>query len=94
MRTTALTITFSAEQLDILAFHMEKKKVNLQEELNDTMQKLYEKYVPQTTREYVDDKVTREDEPAKRPKRPVRSDRVEEVYIPVRGCKNSCVYGK
>lgn len=58
MRTTALTITFSAEQLDILAFHMEKKKVNLQEELNDTMQKLYEKYVPQTTREYVDDKVT------------------------------------
>mgnify|MGYP004457821583 CR=1 FL=1 len=78
MRTTTLTITFSAEKLDVLVFHMEKKKVNLQEELNDTMQKLYEKYVPQTTREYVDDKVTREDEPAKRPKRPVRSGRVEE----------------
>lgn len=78
MRTTTLTITFSAEKLDVLVFQMEKKKVNLQEELNDTIQKLYEKYVPQATREYVDDKVTREDEPVKRPKRPIRSGRVEE----------------
>mgnify|MGYP000117219719 CR=1 FL=1 len=56
MRTATLTITFSAEKLDALTFHMAKKEASLQEELNDTVQKLYEKYVPQATREYVDDK--------------------------------------
>ena len=59
MRTATLTITFSAEKLDVLTFHMAKKEASLQEELNDTVQKLYEKYVPQATREYVDDKVSR-----------------------------------
>ena len=39
---------------------MEKRDTDLQGELNDTVQKLYEKYVPQATREYIDDKVARE----------------------------------
>lgn len=82
MRTTTLTIIFSAEKMDALVFHMEKKKSNLQEELNDTIQKLYEKYVPQATREYVDDKVTREDETAKRPRKSVRVGRAEEGNEP------------
>ena len=37
MRTATLTITFSAEKLDVLTFHMAKKEASLQEELNDTV---------------------------------------------------------
>lgn len=60
MRTTTLTVSFNTEKLDALKFHMEKRDADLQAELNDTVQKLYEKYVSQATREYIDDKVARE----------------------------------
>ena len=60
MRTTTLTVSFNTEKLDALKFHMEKRDADLQAELNDTVQKLYEKYVPQATREHIDDKVARE----------------------------------
>lgn len=48
-----------------------EKDADLQAELNDTVQKLYEKYVPQATREYIDDKVVR-DAAKERPRRPAR----------------------
>lgn len=72
MKNTTLTIAFNTEKLDALTFHMEKRETDLQAELNDTVQKLYEKYVPQATREYIDDKVAR-DAAKERPRRPVRS---------------------
>lgn len=72
MKNTTMTIAFNTEKLDALTFHMVKKDANLQAELNDTIQKLYEKYVPQTTREYIDDKISREDVPRARSRRPVR----------------------
>ena len=70
MKNATLTITFDSEKLDALTYHMDKKEADLQGELNDTMQKLYEKHVPQATREYIDDKLSRE--AAAKPKRPVR----------------------
>ena len=73
MKNTTLTVTFNTEKLDALQFHMNKKEANLQEELNDTMQKLYEKYVPQATREYLDDKVSRKPVARERPRRSPRS---------------------
>lgn len=71
MKNTTLTITFNTEKLDALIFHMGKKDADLQVELNDTVQKLYEKYVPQATREYIDDRVSRE-AAKERPRRPSR----------------------
>lgn len=71
MKMTTLTVTFNTEKLDALTFHMGKRETDLQAELNDTVQKLYEKYVPQATREYIDDKVAR-DAARERPRRPVR----------------------
>lgn len=71
MKMTTLTVTFNTEKLDALTFHMGKRETDLQAELNDTVQKLYEKYVPQATREYIDDKVAR-DAAKERPRRPVR----------------------
>lgn len=65
MKNTTLMIRFNTEKLDALTFHMEKKKVDLQAELQDTVEKLYEKYVPQATREYIDDRASRKPEPRK-----------------------------
>ena len=70
MKNATLTVTFNAEKLDALEFHMSRKDTDLQEELNDTVQKLYEKYVPQATREYLDDRISREG--AAKPARPRR----------------------
>lgn len=67
MKNTTLTVTFNTEKLDALRFHMEKRDADLQAELNDTVQRLYEKYVPQATREYIDDKVSREPKVRDRP---------------------------
>lgn len=60
MKKTTINVTFSTEKIDALTFHMEKKEAKLQTELTETIQKLYEKYVPQATREYIDDKVARD----------------------------------
>ena len=72
MKNTTLTVTFNTEKLDALTFHMGKRDADLQTQLNDTVQKLYEKYVPQATREYIDDKVARDAAGKDRPRRPVR----------------------
>ncbi|CAK7027350.1 MAG: hypothetical protein ENTB_05209 [Enterocloster aldenensis] len=72
MKNTTLTLSFNTEKLDALTFHMGKKDVDLQRELNETIQKLYEKYVPQATREYIDDKVSRSAGAKDRPRRPAR----------------------
>ncbi len=72
MKNTTLTVTFDSEKLDALTYHMGKKEADLQGELNDTIQKLYEKHVPQTTREYIEDKIKRETSAKEKPKRPIR----------------------
>ena len=61
MKNTTLTMSFNTERLDALTYHMGKKEADLQEELKDYLQKLYEKYVPQATREYLDDRIAREE---------------------------------
>lgn len=63
MKNTTLTMSFNTERLDALTYHMGKKEADLQEELKDYLQKLYEKYVPQATREYLDDRIAREEMP-------------------------------
>ena len=60
MKNTTVTLTFNTERLDALTYHMGKKDADLNEELSDYLQKMYEKYVPQATREYLDDKIARE----------------------------------
>lgn len=72
MKKVTLTIGFDSEKLDALTYHMGKKDTDLQTELEDTVQKLYEKHVPQATREYIDDKLSREAAAKSKPKRPVR----------------------
>lgn len=71
MKKATMTISFDSEKLDALTYHMGKKDTDLQTELEDTVQKLYEKLVPQATREYIDDKLSREVSAKQKPQRPV-----------------------
>ena len=54
MKKTNITISFEQEKLKALQFYAAKKDADLQTELDDTLQKLYEKYVPVQTREYIE----------------------------------------
>ena len=76
MKKTTLTMSFNKEKLDALSYYMEKKEVDLQSELADTIQKLYEKYVPQPTREYVEDRIAKEQRAVK-PKKAANSPLTE-----------------
>lgn len=79
MKNTTLTMSFNTERLDALTYHMGKKEADLQEELKDYLQKLYEKYVPQATREYLDDRIAREENTKpSRPNRQRNADRQAE----------------
>ena len=73
MRNTTINVSFNTEKLDALKFHMEKRDTDLQGELNDTVQKLYEKYV--------DDKVAREISTRERTRRADRTVRREESQL-------------
>lgn len=55
MKKEAITIQMDAEKLRAVKRYMEKKDANLEQELCDSLQKLYEKYVPASVREYIDE---------------------------------------
>ena len=60
MKKTNLTISFESEKLDALLYYMEKKDVDLQSELAETIQKLCVKHIPAPTLSYIEDKLNRE----------------------------------
>lgn len=55
MKKEAITIQMDAEKLRAVKRYMEKKDADLDQELGDSLQKLYEKYVPSSVREYIDE---------------------------------------
>ena len=54
MKKATLTISFNAEKLGAVKQYMGKKDTKLQAELDEVIQKLYEKYVPAPVREYIE----------------------------------------
>ena len=57
MKKTSISIDMEAEKLRALRFYTEKKETTLETELEDFLAKLYEKYVPSQTREYIESKL-------------------------------------
>jgi len=55
MKKETITISMEADKLHATKRYMEKKDANLEQELGDALQKLYEKYVPVPVREYIDE---------------------------------------
>lgn len=64
MKKDSMKISINAEKLRAVKTYMEKKEVDLEDELVDQLEKLYDKYVPANVREYIDDK--QEEEKKKR----------------------------
>lgn len=79
MKNTTLTVVWNAEKLDVLNYYLAKKQIDLQTELNDTIRHLYEKNVPASTREYIDDKVEREGDAPEPPTKPVRPKGIDKT---------------
>ena len=62
MKKTTLTISFEKEKLDALQYFMEKKSLDLQTELQGTLENLWQKHIPSAVKEYILD--TTEDSPS------------------------------
>jgi len=81
MKKASITIQFEQEKLRALEFYISKKDSTLETELDDFMAKLYEKYVPAQTREYIESMEGRDERPLRqtrpRPTRPVRPGALE-----------------
>lgn len=56
MKNDTVVISLEAEKLRAIKKYMVKKEADLQMELVDQLQKLYEKYVPANVREYIDER--------------------------------------
>lgn len=65
MKKDTIAISLEAEKLRAIKKYMEKKEANLQMEMADQLQKLYEKYVPTNVREYIDEREAEEIKPEK-----------------------------
>lgn len=79
---TTLKVTFSKEKLDALRFYMNEKNMTVENELQNHMQKVYEKNVPLPTRRYLernDSGQAVEVEPAPRTTTPRGRRRTERV---------------
>ena len=77
MKKDVVRISVDAEKLRAVKRYMEKKEVDLEDELADQLQKLYEKHVPINVREYIDEK-QEEEIKAKGPKKSVNSMAVDD----------------
>ena len=65
MSMTELKVSFPTEKLDALRFFMDKKQQTVEQELQDYLNKTYEKLVPAQVREYVESRM--EQAPARQP---------------------------
>ena len=69
MKKTTVTVTFDDEKLGALEFSLRKEHSSVQEHLEDALNALYEKTVPEPLREYLDSKAA----PAPKPKRTAKA---------------------
>ena len=67
MQKVEITLSFEAEKLEALEYHLKKERTSAKKQLDEALQKLYEEKVPEHLREYIDSKATPD-----RPRRPPR----------------------
>lgn len=73
MKKESITVQMDGEKLRAVKRYMEKKDADLTQELCDSLQKLYEKYVPTSVREYIDESCVDAPAPAKKQKEKTKS---------------------
>ena len=67
MRQDTFSINMDAEKLRATKKYMEKKELSIEQEVADALRKLYEKHVPATVRDYIDETADN-DNSGKKPK--------------------------
>ena len=72
MKKDTISVSLEAEKLRAIKKYMEKKEIDVQDELAEQLQKLYEKYVPVNVREYIDEK-NEEESNTKIPRKPAKN---------------------
>ncbi|WP_312614568.1 DUF6103 family protein [Oscillibacter sp.] len=77
MKKENITISMEADKLRATKRYMEKKDADVEQELGDALQKLYEKYVPAPVREYIDEGGEDTPAPAKKQKEKNRASMAE-----------------
>ncbi len=70
MRKATIQIQYDAEKLRAIRQYKGKNEAAFNNELEDVIQKLYEKHVPAPVREYIESRDSRVKEKPKRPARP------------------------
>ncbi len=58
MRKVTVSVQVDAEKLRAIQFYAGRKDSSMEAELEDCINKIYEKYVPSQTREYIESMVT------------------------------------
>ncbi len=56
MKQAVVTIKYEEEKLNAIKQYMGKKDADFESEMNEVLGKMYEKYVPQAVREYIDNR--------------------------------------
>ena len=57
MSMSELKVSFPSEKLEALRFFMDKKELTIEQELQDYLDKTYEKAVPAQVREYIESRM-------------------------------------
>ena len=70
MKKETVQINFDAQKLNAIKQYMGKKEADLHAELEDVVQKLYEKHVPAPVREYIESLDSEVQDKPKRPTHP------------------------
>ncbi len=65
MKKSTISIGFDSEKLGAIKQYMGRKEAELEKELEDSVQKLYEKFVPIAVREYIEAREASEQEKPK-----------------------------
>ena len=82
MKKATISVAVEQEKLRAIQFYMGKSGTSLEAELDDFMARLYKKYVPSQTREYIESRESSE-EPARpksgKPARTTEPIQAEEV---------------
>ena len=73
MKRMTITVSYEQEKLKALQFYAGKNGTSLESDLDAFMEKLYKKYVPSQTREYIESMAEPEEQPRPRSARSPRS---------------------
>lgn len=70
MKKVTVTAACEQEKLRAIQFYLAKGNTSLEAELDRFLERLYKKYVPAQTREYIDSMEATEERPRAKPERP------------------------